>query len=141
MKSFGHQRPVRNDAGEITGMVISPVRVRTIQTLEHAYGPDHDKRLVLTSHPRDIIGLRPERTQRELFIEAKDLYAHLIRLEANRALLQKARGPLNVSASASLARNVSYSPGTTRKDPCDNSPSSAANTLDRSAKKTPPVSF
>jgi hypothetical protein len=91
MKSFGHQRPVRNDAGEITGMVLSPVRVRTIEPLGRAYGTDHDKRLVLTAHPRDVIGLRPERTQRELLIEARDLYAHLIRLEANRALLQKAR--------------------------------------------------
>lgn len=91
MKTFGHTRPVRNEAGDITGSKPSPVRVRTIEGLSPSYGTDKHKRLILTCHPQDLIGIRPERTSRELTITVVDLYAELLRRAANFAHLSKAR--------------------------------------------------
>lgn len=72
-------------------MQLRPAKVKTVEVLGAAYGPDRDKRLVFTAHKGDVLGIRPERTSRELFIAAKDLYAHLIRMQAGRAHLEKAR--------------------------------------------------
>lgn len=91
MKSFGHQRPVRNDDGEIVGSKLSPVKARTLEALGHNYGSDHDKRLIVSLDAADLITLRPERTARPVSITARDLYAHLLRLEAGRLTLAKAR--------------------------------------------------
>jgi hypothetical protein len=90
VKLFGHNRPVRDTAGEIIGSKPSPVRVKTVDGLGYNFGPDKNKRLVLTAHQGDLIGLRPERTSRELKISANDLYAYMIRCEANLAARQKA---------------------------------------------------
>lgn len=96
MRFFGHTKPLRvssppDKEGEIIGSTPAPVKVKTREPLGHAYGVDHDKRLVLTAHPCDVIGLRPERTRRELYIRAQDLYSYLVRLAAGRAQLEKAR--------------------------------------------------
>lgn len=90
MRFFGHTKPIRHE-GEIIGSRGSPVRVKTREELGNGYGPDADKRLIMTAHRDDIIGLRPERTQRELLIKARDLYAHMVRLQANREHLERAR--------------------------------------------------
>ena len=42
-------------------------------------------------HAEDVIGVRPERTGRELCITAVDLYAHLLRMKANHEHLERAR--------------------------------------------------
>jgi hypothetical protein len=75
----------------VIGIIESPVRVRTLAQLGHAYGPDRDKRLILTMHPGDLIGLRPERTAREVFIKAFDVYAYCVRCQATLATLARAR--------------------------------------------------
>jgi hypothetical protein len=98
MKSFGHMRPIRNDDGQITGSKLSPVKARTLDTLGRAYGIDHDKRLVVSLEAQDIIALRPERTTRTLRIAAKDLYAHILRIEANAGQLAKARAKKEAKA-------------------------------------------
>jgi len=88
MKTFGHMRPVRDAAtGEITGSKVSPAKARTVKTLGAGYGPDADKRLVVSLEAQDLIVLRPEKTHRAVNITAKDLYAHLLRLQAGREWL------------------------------------------------------
>ena len=104
MKTFGHNRPVRDNAGAVIGSKPSPVRVRTLDGLPLNYGTDKRKRLILTCHPQDVIGLRPERTGRELKITAVDLYAHLIRIAASCKTLEKARAK-KAAKAIRLARN------------------------------------
>lgn len=91
MKTFGWTRPVRDPDGSVVGSKPSPVKVRTLNPLGHAFGGDHDKRLVVTAHPMDLIGIRPERTARELTIAARDLYRYLLQCAANMANLERAR--------------------------------------------------
>jgi hypothetical protein len=90
MRIFGHQRAVRNDAGEIIGSQPSPVRAKTQEILDSGYGPDNDKRLVVSLEACDLICIRPERTSRIVRIGAKDLYAQLLRAEANKAAINQA---------------------------------------------------
>lgn len=85
MRTFGHLRP-----GE-SGFVPSPVRVKTQGRLGPQYGPDRDKRLVMTAHGNDLIGLRPQHTRRELFVGVFDVYAMLVRRQAQKEQLEKAR--------------------------------------------------
>ena len=82
MRFFGHVKPLRDDNGELIGALQAPVRIKTRLGLSSQYGIDEGKRLVLTAHSGDLIGLRPERTQRELCIAVKDLYAQLVRRQA-----------------------------------------------------------
>ena len=91
MKSFGHKRPVRDAAGEITGSKDAPVRARTVEPLGGAFGPDRAKRLIVSLERGDQIVIRPERTGRKLQAAAVDIYRWLVRNEASRALLEKAR--------------------------------------------------
>lgn len=91
MKTFGWNRPVRDPKGEVIGSNPSPVKVRTLEGLPHNYGPDKNKRLILTMHPGDLIGIRPERTGREVSISAVDVYSYVLRIQANRNHLEKAR--------------------------------------------------
>lgn len=54
------------------------------------YGPDRDKRLVVSIVPgpdgRDILELRPQRTQRVKRAALSDIYNWLIKCEANAAI-------------------------------------------------------
>ena len=91
IKSFNHTRPVRDDSGEIVGSQPSPVRARTQDGLPHNYGLDRDRRLIVSLEAGDLIRVKPERTSRALCITAVDLYAYLVRMQANCATLAKAR--------------------------------------------------
>lgn len=91
MKFFGHMRPTRDGDGNITGEQSSPVKARTIDPLGGNYGPDRAKRLIVTLAAGDVINVRPERTQRAESITAKDLYAYLLRVKAQKGLMEKAR--------------------------------------------------
>lgn len=106
MKSFGHVRPLRDKQGEIIGSKSSPVRVRTREPLPGNYLRDKGKRLIYTAHRDDILGVRPERTTRELFIKAIDLYALLVRRQANNAQLEKARARKAKRQQARESRRV-----------------------------------
>jgi len=90
MKAFGWVRPVRGADGSIIGTKESPVKVRTVVPLGAGYGPDADKRLVFVFLLGDVIAVRPERTSRVLFIEAKALYGQLVRKDAERQRREKA---------------------------------------------------
>lgn len=105
IRFFGHCRPIR-DGAAIIGSIQSPVRVKTVEVLGSGYGPDDDKRLVVTAHRDDLLGVRPERTGRELFIKAKDLYALLVRRDAQRQLLEFARAKKAKRAAARAERRA-----------------------------------
>lgn len=92
MRFFGHTKPVRDpNTGDIQHMKESPVKVRTVGALGGAHGIDQHKRLVMSALRGDLISLRPERTRREVCIPAIDLYTYLLRLEANKHALERAR--------------------------------------------------
>lgn len=90
MRTFGHQRAVRDEDGEIIGSKPSPVRARTIETLGAAYGPDRNRRLIVTLAACDVITIRPEKTTRGVDITAKDLYAYAQRTQAFKDYAHKA---------------------------------------------------
>jgi hypothetical protein len=90
MKSFGHQRHEHDDAGNVVRLLDSPARARTVNPLGRGYGPDSDKRLVVTLAGCDVIVIRPERTRRGVSILARDLYAELLRRQARSEAAVKA---------------------------------------------------
>ena len=89
VKTFSHFRPVRDGDGAIIGTVASPAKARTVATLGHGYGRDRNKRLVVTLQRGDVITLRPERTRRNVSIEARELYAWLVRLQAAKHVAER----------------------------------------------------
>jgi hypothetical protein len=91
MRKFGHVRIDRDETGAAVGQKLSPARAKTVGTLGRNYGPDRDRRLVVSLDAGDVVSVRPERTARALTITAQDLYAYLLRCQANRAVLEKAR--------------------------------------------------
>lgn len=91
MKQFGHQRPMRNGSGEIESMVDSPARAVTRNALGGRFLADSKRRLIVSLEAGDLVCLRPTGTRRLYRIEAKDLFFHLMRCEANRVTLEKAR--------------------------------------------------
>lgn len=83
MRSFGHNRPIRDDKGAIVGSTPSPVQVRTIEPLGPFFGTDKEKRLIVTLDAKDLIVMRPEKTQRAVSVKAADVYAWVLRTQAN----------------------------------------------------------
>lgn len=79
-------------------MTSSQVRRATVGTLPARFGPDRDKRLVLTYTPGDgdkvpdMLTLRPLRTKRSESIAVLDVYAYAMRCRVNLAVLEKVRG-------------------------------------------------
>lgn len=90
MKSFGHLRREHDEKGELVRVVDSPVRARTARPLTGGYGPDNDKRLVVTLAAGDVISIRPEKTQRAVSVLATDLYGELLRRQARHKAAVKA---------------------------------------------------
>lgn len=68
-----------------------PVRRVTVDTLGHSFGSDWKRKLVVSLNAGDRIALRPQGTRREVSILASDLYRYVLRCEANKALLERAR--------------------------------------------------
>lgn len=68
-------------------------RVRRVTEAElgHSFGSDWKRRLVVTLAAGDIVSFRPHGTRREVSASAADLFRYVIRCEANKALLEKAR--------------------------------------------------
>jgi len=91
MKSFGHNRLVKFDDGTIARVLYSPAKARTKDQLGYGFGPDKDKRLIVSLDTGDLITVRPERTQRSLAINARDLWHYLNRCQCNRNQLERAR--------------------------------------------------
>ena len=80
MRSFGHYRP---------DGIYSPVRAKTRATLGPNYGPDEGKALVVSCGQADLISIRPIRTARTVSISVFDLYALLLRKEADKKAAEK----------------------------------------------------
>lgn len=91
MRQFGHQRPVRDGKGEIVEMTDSPVCAVTKETLGGAFLADSDRKLVVSLEAGDLVCVRPSQTRRVYRVTAKDLFHWLLRNEANRLTLEKAR--------------------------------------------------
>lgn len=108
MKAFGHKRPVRDKSGNIIDQRPSPVRVRTIDPLGGSFGPDKERRLILTMGEKDMVYMRPERTsvKRTVGIRAVDLYRHILMCVANSAQLEKARATKARKQAARERRNL-----------------------------------
>lgn len=69
-----------------------PELTRTLAaTLDGSFGPDRDKRIVITLHPDGRIELRPERTRRSETLHVLDAYRFAMRCRVNRSVLEKAR--------------------------------------------------
>ena len=92
MTPFGNKIPVRNDAGEIVTLRASEVIRQTVHAF-CSYGVDKDRKLVVSLRDGDIIAVRPAKCSkaRELSITAQDLWAYLVRCNANKITLAKAR--------------------------------------------------
>lgn len=68
-----------------------PVKRVTESEIGHSFGCDWDRKLVVTLNAGDLISIRPQGTRREVSILAVDVYRYILRCEANKALLEKAR--------------------------------------------------
>lgn len=75
---------MRAEDGEIIGSKLSPVRVRTVEPWGQGGSRERNKRIILTAHPGDVLGVRLEHSRQELSITARDLYWYLLRCAANR---------------------------------------------------------
>ena len=91
MRNFGHTRAVKDEAGNVIELKDSPARAATVSELGRTFGSDHDKRLVVSLDKGDLITVRPARTRRSLQIKACDLWFYLLRCEANKSQLERAR--------------------------------------------------
>jgi hypothetical protein len=68
-----------------------PVTRKADVALDGSFGPDRDKRIVVTIHPGGLLTLRPERTRRAETIALLDVYRFAIRCRVGRGQLEKAR--------------------------------------------------
>jgi hypothetical protein len=82
---------VRDDKGEIVGMEDSPVRAVTREACGGQFGADSERRLIVSLEAGDLVCVRPAQTRRLYRIQAKDLFHYLLRCEANRMQLERAR--------------------------------------------------
>lgn len=68
-----------------------PVRRISRTILDGSFGPDREKRIVVTLHPDGRIELRPERSRRPETIHLIDVYRYAVRCRVNQSVLAKAR--------------------------------------------------
>lgn len=68
-----------------------PVTRKSDAELDGSFGPDRNKRIVVTIHPGGLLTLRPERTRRAETVALIDVYRFAIRSRVNRTHLEKAR--------------------------------------------------
>ena len=74
MRSFGHQRPVRDDQQHIVEMLPSPVCAITQDELGGQFGRDKRRRVIFTLEKNDLVAMRPAGTTRTLRVPARDVY-------------------------------------------------------------------
>lgn len=91
MRTFGHQRPIRDGEGNITGQKESPVKAVTIGVLGGMFGADKKRRLVVTLGAGDVIKLKPHGTRREVSLPAVNVYHYALMCIANGERMAKLR--------------------------------------------------
>ena len=74
MRTFGHQRPVRDGQGTIVRTIPSPVCAITHNELGGQFGRDRNRRVIFTLEAADVVAMRPAGTTRTLRVEARDMY-------------------------------------------------------------------
>jgi len=84
MRTFGHKRPVRDQAGAVIAQVPSPVAAMTRDELGGQFGKDRRRRLAVTLADGDVIVMRPTGTRREVSATAQDIYRFMIRVTTGR---------------------------------------------------------
>jgi hypothetical protein len=84
MKKFNHTRHIRSSDGTIIGEAPAPAKRMTVSELGGGFGSDKRKRLVVTLEAGDVIGFRPEKTQRKLTLPATRAYSLALEIEAAR---------------------------------------------------------
>lgn len=91
-----------------------PVKRVSLTELDGSYGPDRNKRLVITLIPgnginvADLISLRPERARRSEQITVQDVYRYALRCRVGRELLEKARAKKQRNADRRAANRLKY---------------------------------
>ncbi len=83
MKTFGHVRPVRDEAGNIVDTMPAPARRVTVGELGGSFGPDKHRRLVVCLTAGDLIAFRPQNTRQEVALPAVDCYRYALWCKAN----------------------------------------------------------
>jgi len=107
MNTFGSRVKIRHEeTGNVIGERATVISRITKNCLGGQFGSDRSKRLVASFVDGDVITLRPERTQRALSITAQDLYATLLRIQAQRGVLEKARAKKAHLAVSREARRI-----------------------------------
>ena len=74
MRTFGHQRPVRDDQKHVVEMADSPVSAITRDELGGQFGRDKRRRVIFTLERNDLVAMRPAGTTRTLRVQARDVY-------------------------------------------------------------------
>jgi|GEM_PF-3239870 len=116
MNTFGQPTPVRNEAGDIIGDRPSSVSRQTKNELSGSYGLDKGRKLIVTLREGDIIAFRPAGTRREATATAHDLYAAVIRWQANRVALEKARERKQQKADARINARIARADAKLRRE-------------------------
>jgi hypothetical protein len=73
MRTFGHQRPLRDGQGTIVEFIPSPVCAITRNELGGQFGRDRKRRVIFTLEAADVVAMRPAGTTRTLRVEARDM--------------------------------------------------------------------
>jgi hypothetical protein len=89
MRKFDNKRLTIKDGVEV--LVPSPVRAVTVGELGGAFGSDKHRKLILSCEAGDVVVIRPQGTQRPLSMTAVDIYRYMLRNEANKVVMEKAR--------------------------------------------------
>lgn len=106
MKTFTHQRPIRDDLGIITGYRPAPAFRVTDAPLGGSFCKDRARRLVVGLEAGDVISFRPEGTRQRITAPAAELYRAALQWIANRATLERARERKTALAARRLRRNL-----------------------------------
>jgi len=80
-----------------------PVRRLSQSRLDGSFGPDREKRIVITLHPDGRLELRPECSRRPETLHLLDAYRYAVRCRVNYAILERARKKKDAKATR-LAR-------------------------------------
>jgi len=75
----------------VTDLARKVTRRVTQAQLDGSFGPDRNKRIVVTLHPDGRLELRPERTRRSESIHILDAYRYAMQCRVNAVVREKAR--------------------------------------------------
>lgn len=89
MRTFGHNRPIRDKQGDITGQKEAPVKAITIDPLGGSFGADKERKLIVILAAGDVIKFKLQGSPRFITVLAKDAYRMAIDREAMKIHMKK----------------------------------------------------